>query len=1503
MIVSTVWGTIVPLDLFQSSSNMCISSILTGFFTIVPFVLAFYLGPEYHGTAGYWVYPNAFAGGSGDGGSGEAVGESFGESAVVVAVDAAISGGHQQEFSYFDELASVYGVSQGPGSIDGNSSGSGVDGVWVPPTAFRDEEVAWVMPAFLGVAILAAFLGAARRGYVDDYGSDIVSVPVTLIRFRFATLNWSNIALVVGMLLEFLQLSALTLRLDLDLIGTASNTSGLGAFAHGMFLTTSVGFIPAFAVALTVMIVWYFVASAPTVLHVIESSGYNAKDISTNPQWRLAATVFGSLLSTTIFEVLVAGVNCNTDGYLKADIGMECWTGRHRAIGAVCLYGGYWFVVTSSYYIVQHNLFGDADLQVQMAWPHMLLCHVAKFAMVLVSNVYSAGDAATSSTIVPTAIMSAISIAVFAHAICFQCMHKGAFDVTRGIVDDEVNAVSNSLAFAALKACSLGAVAAVSIAGLAAVAMEGSAVDGNATAFLSTNITDTTTVTMATVSTANATADAGDTFASAVSLWIAVAGIGVSVVCTVLSIIICSVPSLFADARSNFQRKVLTISDRLAGAHTKMRAAWSPGVVAGWKWRVQNVVYDSNTVTANPRNENYLYLKVTGSVTGVAAERSLTNAANILELVAEERAWRKGGRFGFVASGALRPRAVDDFEGFDSDSELADEAAEGFQQSSNPLRSKPSVYLGFADPTSVREVACPACTFVNKTRSRVTCEMCDTALPTPSDDDGNTVDGDDGDEECTECSKQFPVRQGTCDPCDGMFYCNQCWALLQEFEESSTAPPPPPPPRAGETAPVSPPRADDYMDIDGAATAGSNVADAAKTPSASAALPSYTDLHHPPASNRADIALQRPSIDAGHLGSGDDGSVWVEAPASSVGPKPSVYLGFSSVDIDVDADVTGAAALDDAAPASAPDVAVAADPVAAPTPTAGPIPEATPAPTPTPVEVVDVPVGRTVILDRSNGGKLGVRFGNAADDRTGILIVGVDAHGPAHGKMEAGDIINTINGNNVIGKTMHDAATYMMQSEKVELGLSPESSALAGETAAPTVPTVISVQPMRSASDAIDARAGAFGAEATTMSVRTGSYTEAIIPVSREGSCTSMMLVEETDLVGASHQSSMPAPHANEAEHTAVAETMFGAAANHPVHSIRPASAIAGVSSAATSNDAAADNDAAPTDVRHTISARKLLTISQPNMRDTTMSQALKTHSSLIAHRPGKSTWSHVDQIWLSYSRLPAISYGGATPNAGIKALQTFTVPWWNELHNREFHDAQHALLQLEGAIRWECMSVPFLAALPDWRAAVKSAGWHELCKCAKILEAACSEPYVPAPEGFAAAADPEDVLLPFLVTGAAPFVHAEYEVAQQTRSRAIKRDLLAFVRDDRLSALLEKLLPDTGYLSMSPAAPDGKCTVELANPLVGTIVESGADGYGAGLGAKIVLSQTLLIWAAPSAIGIEGLKGTKGISVGLTSVAVSTDGEKYIFNDNTSYKGKVGKVLDTLGRIDWKTV
>jgi hypothetical protein len=84
--------------------------------------------------------------------------------------------------------------------------------------------------------------------------------------------------------------------------------------------------------------------------------------------------------------------------------------------------------------------------------------------------------------------------------------------------------------------------------------------------------------------------------------------------------------------------------------------------------------------------------------------------------------------------------------------------------------------------------------------------------------------------------------------------------------------------------------------------------------------------------------------------------------------------------------------------------------------------------------------GAVVVLDRSNGQKLGVRLGNAAGPQTGIPVISVDPIGQAAGKLAAGDTVVAINGSTVVGMKMKAAAGFLMKSDRVELTLGQPSA-------------------------------------------------------------------------------------------------------------------------------------------------------------------------------------------------------------------------------------------------------------------------------------------------------------------------------------------------------------------------------------------------------------------------------------------------------------------------------
>jgi C-terminal processing protease CtpA/Prc len=78
---------------------------------------------------------------------------------------------------------------------------------------------------------------------------------------------------------------------------------------------------------------------------------------------------------------------------------------------------------------------------------------------------------------------------------------------------------------------------------------------------------------------------------------------------------------------------------------------------------------------------------------------------------------------------------------------------------------------------------------------------------------------------------------------------------------------------------------------------------------------------------------------------------------------------------------------------------------------------------------------RTVVLDRSDGKKIGIRLGSAAGADLPITIKNVNPTGQAAGKLAEGDRVFAINGESVVGMTMKEAAPIVMKSDTVTLTL------------------------------------------------------------------------------------------------------------------------------------------------------------------------------------------------------------------------------------------------------------------------------------------------------------------------------------------------------------------------------------------------------------------------------------------------------------------------------------
>jgi predicted metalloprotease with PDZ domain len=78
---------------------------------------------------------------------------------------------------------------------------------------------------------------------------------------------------------------------------------------------------------------------------------------------------------------------------------------------------------------------------------------------------------------------------------------------------------------------------------------------------------------------------------------------------------------------------------------------------------------------------------------------------------------------------------------------------------------------------------------------------------------------------------------------------------------------------------------------------------------------------------------------------------------------------------------------------------------------------------------------RTVVLDRSDGKKIGIRLGSAAGADMPLTVKSVDPVGQAASKLVVGDRVFAINGESVVGKTMREAAPIVMKSDEVSLTL------------------------------------------------------------------------------------------------------------------------------------------------------------------------------------------------------------------------------------------------------------------------------------------------------------------------------------------------------------------------------------------------------------------------------------------------------------------------------------
>eukprot|EP00729_Bicosta_minor_P005696 gene5696-6683_t len=112
------------------------------------------------------------------------------------------------------------------------------------------------------------------------------------------------------------------------------------------------------------------------------------------------------------------------------------------------------------------------------------------------------------------------------------------------------------------------------------------------------------------------------------------------------------------------------------------------------------------------------------------------------------------------------------------------------------------------------------------------------------------------------------------------------------------------------------------------------------------------------------------------------------------------------------------------------------------------------------VAVPNVPSSVKVVLDRTNGRRLGIRLGNSLSIDAGIPVTAVDVDGQAFGQLEVGDVIRSVHGHSMLGLSMGEAAMCMLEklivhierelrdSEREETGDPPDSTSASASASA-----------------------------------------------------------------------------------------------------------------------------------------------------------------------------------------------------------------------------------------------------------------------------------------------------------------------------------------------------------------------------------------------------------------------------------------------------------------------
>ena len=240
----------------------------------------------------------------------------------------------------------------------------------------------FVLSFYLGGELLTRGYGSELNTIVGVFGGllfvVLVVMAIALLRnpeespavepkpYGYLRFNWSNMHVVIFEVVEYFQLLALVFTVaDLPMLG-----AGVLHTASRYILLDFATFKVKLWITFALIVVWFFCVGAPVIFEQILKNlpkGTCAKNIG----WTLLVALLGNTLFVTVVESLLSMVACTyscqadssatnssaiTRSELHADLSMKCWSGDHRMIAFLGLFGLVWYATSS---IIFGTKYGD----------------------------------------------------------------------------------------------------------------------------------------------------------------------------------------------------------------------------------------------------------------------------------------------------------------------------------------------------------------------------------------------------------------------------------------------------------------------------------------------------------------------------------------------------------------------------------------------------------------------------------------------------------------------------------------------------------------------------------------------------------------------------------------------------------------------------------------------------------------------------------------------------------------------------------------------------------------------------------------------------------------------------------------------------------------------------------------------------------------------------------------------------------------------------------------